>query len=162
MYCEFSLRPPRRWHETHRHVNIRAVEVLRQTFECRWRVWRVRCPWAQFKHCDAALTGIFAFRICVDTGRGCSLLLTSPLAASQNFEVRSSVFLLPLPLSDTLPSTKCPTSSTNRLRWVLKAPPASASASSHLMLFLSLCAERVRIHLRPPWRVLCIPLQSAA
>ena len=26
-------------------------------------------------------------RICVDTGRGCSLLLTSPLAASQNFEV---------------------------------------------------------------------------
>ena len=25
--------------------------------------------------------------IAVDTGRGCSLLLTSPLAASQNFEV---------------------------------------------------------------------------
>ncbi|KAJ7150196.1 chitin synthase [Mycena filopes] len=28
--------------------------------------------------------------ICVDTGRGCSLLLTSPLAASQNFEYKMS------------------------------------------------------------------------
>ena len=28
------------------------------------------------------------YRICVDTGRGCSLLFTSPLAASQNFEYK--------------------------------------------------------------------------
>lgn len=32
-------------------------------------------------------------RICVDTGRGCSLLLTSPLAASQNFEYKMSNIL---------------------------------------------------------------------
>ncbi|KZS97339.1 glycosyltransferase family 2 protein [Sistotremastrum niveocremeum HHB9708] len=31
--------------------------------------------------------------ICVDTGRGCSLLLTSPLAASQNFEYKMSNIL---------------------------------------------------------------------
>ncbi|EIN14423.1 glycosyltransferase family 2 protein [Punctularia strigosozonata HHB-11173 SS5] len=31
--------------------------------------------------------------ICVDTGRGCSLLLTSPLAASQNFEYKISNIL---------------------------------------------------------------------
>ena len=32
-------------------------------------------------------------RICVDTGRACSLLLTSPLAASQNFEYKMSNIL---------------------------------------------------------------------
>ena len=32
-------------------------------------------------------------RICVDTGKGCSLLLTSPLAASQNFEYKMSNIL---------------------------------------------------------------------
>ena len=32
-------------------------------------------------------------RICVDTGRACNLLLTSPLAASQNFEYKMSNIL---------------------------------------------------------------------
>lgn len=32
-------------------------------------------------------------RICVDTGRGCGLLLKSPLAASQNFEYKMSNIL---------------------------------------------------------------------
>ena len=32
-------------------------------------------------------------RICVDTGRACGLLLTSPLAASQNFEYKMSNIL---------------------------------------------------------------------
>jgi len=36
---------------------------------------------------------IIPYRICVDTGRACSLLLTSPLAASQNFEYKMSNIL---------------------------------------------------------------------
>lgn len=39
------------------------------------------------------LTYDLPFRIAVDTGRGCSLLLTSPLAASQNFEYKMSNIL---------------------------------------------------------------------
>jgi hypothetical protein len=38
---------------------------------------------------DLLFSSLCTCRICVDTGRGCSLLLTSPLAASQNFEVRA-------------------------------------------------------------------------
>ena len=47
-------------------------------------------------------------RICVDTGRGCSLLLTSPLAASQNFEYKMSNILdkpLEVCLTITIEST---------------------------------------------------------
>lgn len=36
---------------------------------------------------------VIPFRICVDTGRACNLLLTSPLAASQNFEYKMSNIL---------------------------------------------------------------------
>ena len=43
------------------------------------------------------------FRICVDTGRACSLLLTSPLAASQNFEYKMSN-ILDKPLEVRTPS----------------------------------------------------------
>ena len=43
-------------------------------------------------------------RICVDTGKACSLLLTSPLAASQNFEYKMSNILdKPLEVSPTPP-----------------------------------------------------------
>ena len=38
-------------------------------------------------------SNIIPSRICVDTGRACSLLLTSPLAASQNFEYKMSNIL---------------------------------------------------------------------
>ena len=44
---------------------------------------------------------VLPYRICVDTGRACSLLLTSPLAASQNFEYKMSNILdKPLEVSD--------------------------------------------------------------
>lgn len=40
-------------------------------------------------HLNPIFKNIFFYRICVDTGRGCGLLFSSPLAASQNFEVGS-------------------------------------------------------------------------
>lgn len=47
--------------------------------------------WKCFDH--HANVGGACGEICVDTGRGCSLLLTSPLAASQNFEYKMSNIL---------------------------------------------------------------------
>ena len=57
-------------------------------------------------------------RICVDTGRGCSLLLISPLAASQNFEVCQ--FPVTGPDINVPFSIKCRIFSTNRLKCVAK------------------------------------------
>ena len=56
-------------------------------------------------------------RICVDTGRGCSLLLTSPLAASQNFEVQLPLLATLFSSNRYISSTKCPTFSTSRLKY---------------------------------------------
>ena len=61
-------------------ISTRMLEVL---VESKWMCKDVAGPLTN--HLD---------RICVDTGRGCSLLLTSPLAASQNFEVIDLVFLV--------------------------------------------------------------------
>jgi hypothetical protein len=61
-------------------------------------------------------------RICVDTGKGCSLLLTSPLAASQNFEVSDTAMQLrtSTDMTSYTCSTRCQTSSTNHWRFVPK------------------------------------------
>lgn len=60
-------------------------------------------------------------RICVDTGRGCGVLLTSPLAASQNFEVTSfflSVITFDADVRSTMYSTRSPISWTSPWRYV--------------------------------------------
>jgi chitin synthase len=46
-----------------------------------------------FKFWVRSLCLTLRFRICVDVGRGCGLLFTSPLAASQNFEYKISNIL---------------------------------------------------------------------
>ena len=53
---------------------------------------RVRYP-IDHLYCASTSDPRIASRICVDTGRACSLLLTSPLAASQNFEYKMSNIL---------------------------------------------------------------------
>ena len=53
---------------------------------------RVRYP-IEDLYCTNLSDAFIASRICVDTGRACSLLLTSPLAASQNFEYKMSNIL---------------------------------------------------------------------
>ena len=53
---------------------------------------RVRYP-IEDLYCTSLSDAFIASRICVDTGRACSLLLTSPLAASQNFEYKMSNIL---------------------------------------------------------------------
>ena len=48
------------------------------------------------------ISDVIPSRICVDTGRACNLLLTSPLAASQNFEYKMSNILdKPLEVRDS-------------------------------------------------------------
>ena len=81
-------------------------------------------------------------RICVDTGRACSLLLTSPLAASQNFEYKMSN-ILDKPLE-------------------VRGPPITSDFQPTDISFPSHQLERLRLYFRPSWSLQCLPIQGFA